>query len=422
MNIPLKERIAKIASRSVEIGLIVFAAGSPVSISLAQLGFISALVFWLVKIIASGKEQLKGTFIDVFLLMYLIGLALSSLFSMDPLKSLAGNRNVWLFSMLYLLVNNADLKTGLRFLNVLLVASILMGIYGVWQAVFGWDLSHMRKLEIYGKHIYGAVGGFGMHLTYGGYQMMIALILLAVCMYGLRTFKARIRAGLIVSAFLVNVSVIVSFARSAWLGLLAGYLVLGISALFTKPLRTLLAALLIVLLLSALFLSIPDMRYRGLLLVNDLKHSVRTELWTGALAMIRDHPLWGVGTGMFDRYFLKYKPYYKGAHGHPHNDFLAIYLRSGLTGFLGYMLLLLFYFKNMTSCAVRLYADEERRYHFSLLLGIISSVLAFCVAGLGQNYFTDSENAMLLWFLFGISFLIYRDWKEAGKPVPGSAS
>ena len=48
-------------------------------------------------------------------------------------------------------------------------------------------------------------------------------------------------------------------------------------------------------------------------------------------------------------------------------------------------------------------------------MGIVVAVFGFLVAGLGQNYFTDSENAMQLWFLIGISMVIFYQRKEESK-------
>lgn len=121
--------------------------------------------------------------------------------------------------------------------------------------------------------------------------------------------------------------------------------------------------------------------------------------------MIKDHPLFGVGAGMFERFFRDYKPFYYDAYGHPHNDFLAVYLRAGLVGFLGYILMYVFYFIKMIKFARRLFFKDK--FYFSIFLGLIVSVFTFIIAGWGQSFFTNAVNSMLLWFVIGISMIYY---------------
>ena len=145
-----QNKLDGLLQRGIEIGLIIFAIGSPFSISLSQIGFINALIFWIVRIIFVHPERLKGSFLDLFLCLYLVGLLLSSIMSIDFFFSLKANRNVWLFSLLYLVLNNADYKFTVRLAKILLVSATLSGIYGIFQSFGGFDLWHWRKLGIYG--------------------------------------------------------------------------------------------------------------------------------------------------------------------------------------------------------------------------------------------------------------------------------
>ncbi|MBN1899036.1 MAG: O-antigen ligase family protein [Spirochaetes bacterium] len=393
-----------IVNKTIEWGLIIFAVGSPFSISLAQLGFITALIFWIVKLLFMKGIRLKGTFLDVFILILLAGFILSSIFSIQPVKSLRANHNVWLFSMLWLFFNNTDMDQAKKVLRILLITSILMGIYGLFQSVTGIDLWR-NAVKPYGMHLYGAVGGFGLHLTYGGYQMMTALILLAISLFGLNEMKGSTKVLVIVSTVILILSVVASFARTAWMGLFAGMIFLGIAGFFTGARKTSWIILGALALIIILILSSWDMRQRFYQIFLDLKQSARTQLWGGSLEMIKDHPIFGVGSGMFKSHFLKYRPDYVGSYGHTHNDWLAIYLRGGLVGFAGFVLMYVFYFKNMIRCSIVAYKNDKLK--FSLCLGFMAAIISFMVAGWGQNYFTDSENAMLFWFVMGISITFY---------------
>jgi len=402
-------KFEKIIIKGIEISLMIFAIGSPFSISLAQIGFVSALVFWILRLIFIRDVKLKGTFIDIFLLIYIFGLFLSSIFSIKPIESLKANKNIWLFSMIYLIVNNVDLNFSKKLLKIILISATLSGVYGIFQSLTGIDIVRGR-LNPYGRYFYGAWGGFGLHLTYGGYQMMIAIIFLAIMIYSLSSFNdIKIRV-LIIFASIVNIlSALASFSRAAWAGFLAGILALiGISLFTRKRIGFIVIGVFIVLIL--LFLIIPDIKNRFFLTLNPLKDLPRKEIWSGSLEMIKDHPVFGVGSGMFARHFENYKPDFKNlygkVYGHPHNDFLAAYLRAGIIGFIGFIMIFVMFIIKMFKFYNKLLKEGFKLYS-SLILGFVSSVIGFLVAGLGQNYFTDSENAMLLFFVFGISFVIY---------------
>ncbi len=250
-----------VVNKGIEIGLIIFAIGSPFSISLAQIGFIGALLFWIAKLFGVKKTKIKGTFLDIFLLVFLIGTLLSSFFSIDIIKSLKASRPLWHISMLYLLFNNTDLNQGKKLLKILLIFSTLIGLYGIFQSLTGIDFFG-NKVGSYGRHIYGAVGGFGLHLTYGGYQMMTALILLSIVMYGLKNFNKKNKILITISTFIVILSVILSFARTAWFGLIAGCIILGIIAFFLKSKKPILVVLGIFILMIILFISSQGIRIR----------------------------------------------------------------------------------------------------------------------------------------------------------------
>ncbi len=398
-----------IITKGIEWGLIVFAFGSPFSISIAQMGFITSLLCWITKIIFIREKKIIGTFIDIFLLIFFIGSLLGSLFSIDILFSLAASRGLWIISIVYLLVNNINYNNAKKILTILLSVSCLMGIYGIFQSLTGIDLWR-NNVERYGVHFFGAVGGFGLHLTYGGYQMMTALILLSISMYGMNDLKKISKIFIIIATVIVTLSAVMSFARTAWIGLFAGLIIIGLTGIIIRSKRAIITSASIFIILGVLFLLVKDFRYRFFLLIAELKFSGRRELWDGAWMMIKDNPVFGVGTGLFDKHFLEYKPDYVGAYGHTHNDMLGIYLRVGIIGFTGYILMLITYFRKMTKKAISLFKTD--RLGFAMSIGFISVVVSFLTAGLGQNYFTDSETSMLLWCVIGLSLIIYY---KAGK-------
>jgi len=149
---------------------------------------------------------------------------------------------------------------------------------------------------------------------------------------------------------------------------------------------------------------IPDFKYK-IDSFKNIKHLYRWQIWTVAVRIIKKYPFIGIGNGNFIKYYDKFKnPDWREGKGHPHNDFLSIYLTSGLIGFLGYMCIWIILLIKVLDFLKK---NKANKYSYNIMIGLTSGVIAFLFAGLGQNYFTDSENSMLLWFFIGLILIIY---------------
>ena len=73
-------------------------------------------------------------------------------------------------------------------------------------------------------------------------------------------------------------------------------------------------------------------------------------IWKSAFYIIKDHPIIGIGPGMFQKYYLDYQkffpPYLDWAVPYPHNIFLAFLSQAGVFGFISFLWLIILFFKN----------------------------------------------------------------------------
>ena len=72
-------------------------------------------------------------------------------------------------------------------------------------------------------------------------------------------------------------------------------------------------------------------------------------IWSAAGEIIKDNHVFGIGPGTFQKTYLSYaekfdEPYLEWAVPQPHNIFLAFYLQTGLIGFVGFLLILYWFF------------------------------------------------------------------------------
>jgi O-antigen ligase len=79
----------------------------------------------------------------------------------------------------------------------------------------------------------------------------------------------------------------------------------------------------------------------------------RAAIWKASFLMLKQHPLIGIGAGNFQNEYLAkqkyFPPYPEWAVPQPHNIFLAFWLQSGILGLIGFLLLLIFVFRNLFS-------------------------------------------------------------------------
>ena len=86
--------------------------------------------------------------------------------------------------------------------------------------------------------------------------------------------------------------------------------------------------------IGALYFAAPPVRSRLDALVRDAGERTRPILWRGALAIFREHPLWGGGAGSFNVLFEQHRPErYQDEPQWAHNDYLNTLADYGAVGF-----------------------------------------------------------------------------------------
>jgi O-antigen ligase len=121
---------------------------------------------------------------------------------------------------------------------------------------------------------------------------------------------------------------------------------------------------------------------------------LRYEIWRGGLRMWLEHPIFGVGIGRFPERIAFYSPGLRYEYITAHNTYINMLAETGIIGFLLFMFLLLYAFKNFLSCKTseNIDAVSFRNIWLSVFLVIL----------LGSMTKTDHYDK-LLWFLIGIS-------------------
>ena len=121
--------------------------------------------------------------------------------------------------------------------------------------------------------------------------------------------------------------------------------------------------------------------------------SERLKVWEGATAMIKEHPLLGVGFHLFE---VKVLHYWAGSKSHDtHNTYLSIASEMGIPALIVFFWILWRFF-----CAAwRFYKKTQDPFSKSLTLGILSGLFGLLISNMYGCRFNYPEISIYFWIL-----------------------
>lgn len=391
----------KIAEKIIWISLCGFAVFSPWSIAGAQTMVAVGLLAWLAKMLLSGNVNLVRTPLNLPILLYVAALVIAVLLSPFKMHSLSAFKEEWLLLIFFLIVNNVKEEGRVeKLLTILIAVSTLVGLYAIWQHYSGMDLYRNELLEPRGS-VFISLGFFSHHLTFGGYLMLVLLLASVLFLHAKRAGVHRIID--VCAPVVLGLSLVFSYARSAWLGVAMGILAFGV----LKGGKFILLMMVGICVLALLIYVIEPTsweRVKEISLSKDKPESTRIRLWQTSVRMIKESPVWGVGLGGWGVLFDDYKV--EGVYAatcHPHNDYLNVGVNTGLLGLLAYLSIWVVFLYSTVRSVLK---DASSRLARSVQMGGIAATVAFLFAGLLQCYYTDAEVNMLVMFILGLTTVL----------------
>ena len=124
----------------------------------------------------------------------------------------------------------------------------------------------------------------------------------------------------------------------------------------------------------------------------------RLMIWNSAGEIIKDNPLFGIGPGTFQKTYLFYaekfdEQYLEWAVPQPHNIFLAFYLQTGLIGFVGFILILFWFFRRRNEALPRSY-------------NVINALMIYIlIHGLVDTTYWKNDLSLMFWIIIGMKFV-----------------
>jgi O-antigen ligase len=371
-----------------------------VSISLAQLCLVAAILSWVFLLIAKGRRaEVPGFFWP--LLGYIAWSLLASALSRDPATSFSDSRELLLALIVpvalaaFYSIRAYDLGT-----LALPVSALLAGLY----ALARYALAHAASVRVRGF--------MGHYMTQAGLLMLFAAAALALILY--RRDKSRWLWGAALAVSLPALAL--TLTRSAWIGLAAAVCLV---LLLYKP-RTLIVVP--VLALAFFVLATPAMkqRARSIFTTYGYSNQERLEYVRAGLKIIAQNPVHGTGPRTVSKVF-QYPEYGLSEQAkrnvHLHNDMIQIAAERGLPALLAWLAFLVWAVVDLLKLAR---AGDDRALR-AAAVGGLAAIAALFVGGLFEYNFGDSEVASLFYFLIALPFARRAAGRGTGASAAGEA-
>lgn len=239
--------------------------------------------------------------------------------------------------------------------------------------------------------------------------------------------KNKLKKILLLSLFiLLNIAVVLSYARAAWISVIAALCVF-ITLLLKIKFRTILFTLtaLITILFSfseELLILIGKNKtdsegnlYQNIISIynikNDASNLERINRWNSAIRMFQDKPVFGFGPGTYQFFYAPYQLSKEktiistnfGTGGNTHSEYLRPLSEEGLLGFLIMLSLALSVF----FMGYKLIYTCQNREHKILSYGIFLGLVTYFIHGFFNNFLDTDKLSLPFWAFIAMLVSIF---------------
>ncbi len=358
-------------------------ASLQLSIAAAQICLTVAVIAWLMRAYQTGTVALPS--IAWPLVAYALWTLISAGVSRDPSVSVPDTKQLVLFLLVPVVF---EFARGPRARTVATVA-LTIGAASAFIGVVQYGLLNYDNL---GRRPQGTLSHW---MTYSGTLMLVVCGSVARLLFDQRD---RVWAAVVMPALVVALGL--TFTRSAWVGVFA-----GVGVLFMLKDRRLVGVLPIA---AAVFIALAPAaitdRAASMFDLNDPTNRDRVAMLEAGRAIIRDHPLTGVGPDMVRVVYPRYRVPWavEPTNPHLHNVPVQIAAERGLPALAAWTWF-------VVAAGRGLWRRMPRSRMPALAAAGLASMAAMLAAGLFEYNFGDSEFLMLLLVFVTLPFAADRD-------------
>ena len=299
--------------------------------------------------------------------------------------------NIWVWKVLVIVPILLFIKSSRKLYAILSVFFVYMGIDALSafaQYLLGYNLSPQNRA---GGVINGSIMGLAMLLT-------LAFPLALIAAYD-KVFPSYVRKSAVFSLFGMLLGMWGNQSRGSWLFNGINGILITLRYCFVN-IRYILVLLVAVVGIGYVFTSNQSYMERFESTFNistDGSNLGRIYVWEADKQMIMDHPVTGVGPGLWQK---TYREHYKLKQetqdlGHSHNNLLQIASESGILGLIGFLGFSIF----VICKSLKNYIKTRNPYDLSIMLGFISYLFLF---GSIDYTWGNSSGIRMFWIVMGI--------------------
>lgn len=299
--------------------------------------------------------------------------------------------NIWVWKVLVIVPILLFIKSSRKLYAILTVFFVYMGIDAISafvQFLLKYNLSPENRA---GGVINGSIMGLAMLLTF---TFPLAL----VAMFD-KSFPKYVRLSALFSTLGILLGMWGNQSRGSWLfnGLNGALITLRYSMFNIRYILVLLVAMIGI---GLIFVNKPIYAERFQSTFNTTTNGSnlgRIYVWESDKQMIMDHPVIGVGPGLWQKTYREHYKLKKETQdlGHSHNNLLQIVSESGILGLIGFLGFSIFViFKSLKN-----YIKTKNPYDLSILVGFISYLFLF---GSIDYTWGNSSGIRIFWIVMGV--------------------
>jgi O-antigen ligase len=380
----------------ISFSLISFVCFSFFSISLTQISCGVGGLAWMAKCYLTRSWGSQTFPLKIPLLLFFLACLVAVIGAVDfsgSYKSLKRLLEILIFFWAVNCITSEKMRERLSLLLIIAATlSTLTAFYAAWE--YGVYINSLKNENDIPANPFRVAGTMSVYMTYAG-LLMLALLLAS----GKLIFSPKENKWVYIALTMMLVCLLFTFTRQAWLGVLAG----GVLLIWFRKKNLLWFLPVILIVIFAVSPASVQKRIKSLTNLDDPNLKRRVALWQGGWLVFKDHPLTGCGFKCIDVVNQNYPDptgIIKKMRG-MHSNFMQLAVDTGLFGLISWISIWVVYFMTLYQRLILMEGDNAYKRD---AMGSAAAVVGFLVAGGFETNFYDSEVSMLLYFIMALPF------------------
>ncbi|HEX2946773.1 MAG TPA: O-antigen ligase family protein [Clostridia bacterium] len=361
----------------------------------STLAIAALLLLYFMKTIVEGRTGFQTTAFNVFLVLFVICVFLSEVFSILPDLRFLGYYLTGFMMVLLLVVTLRTKKQIFELLAVALTGLTIAGVFGIYQYII--------KVPVNPAWVDTTLNQGSMTRVFSFFNNpndFAEIILIFVPFYFAMAFNAKhVLTKLLYLAMAVPplFSILMTQARGAWIAIaIAAFVYVFFQEKRLIPVGILLAIAAVPFLPHTII-----MRLRSFNMA-DSSFQTRIDVWQTVIPILKDYWVTGLGLGN-DTLLRVVKNYYifvdKGSlPSHSHNLYLQLWLETGITGILAFLGFILTTVKK----SIRTLVHTGDKFIRNTLIAGLASLTGILANGMIEYVWFDRRVMLFFWVSAGV--------------------